>query len=217
VEIAGISDFQRREIMLHSHRLRSLALAGTALALCVTSVAAAQAKAKTTTKTTPKTTGHFRVTSSDLTTKGRIAASHVYNGMGCSGQNTSPALQWSGAPAGTKSFAVTIYDPDAPTGSGWWHWMIYNIPATTTSLAAGAGNGRNAPAGSAEGPTDFGTKGYGGPCPPVGDKPHHYHITVFALKTDKIDVPGNATSAYVGFNLNANKLATARITGLYGR
>jgi Raf kinase inhibitor-like YbhB/YbcL family protein len=129
----------------------------------------------------------------------------------------SPALQWANAPTGTRSFAVTIYDPDAPTGSGWWHWMIYNIPATVTSLAAGAGNGRNAPSGSAEGPTDFGTKGYGGPCPPVGDKPHHYHITVFALKTDKINVPGNATSAFLGFNLNANKIATARITGLYGR
>jgi Raf kinase inhibitor-like YbhB/YbcL family protein len=137
--------------------------------------------------------------------------------MGCNGQNISPALQWANAPAGTKSFAVTMYDPDAPTGSGWWHWMIYNIPATTTSLAAGAGNGRNAPAGSVEGPTDFGTKGYGGPCPPVGDKPHHYHITVFALKTDKLDVPANATSAYVGYNLNGNKIATARITGLYGR
>jgi Raf kinase inhibitor-like YbhB/YbcL family protein len=137
--------------------------------------------------------------------------------MGCNGQNISPAIQWSNAPAGTKSFAVTMYDPDAPTGSGWWHWMIYNIPATTTSLEAGAGNGRNAPRGSVEGPTDFGKKEYGGPCPPVGDKPHHYHITVFALKTDKLDVPGNATSAYIGFNLNGNKLATARITGLYGR
>jgi Raf kinase inhibitor-like YbhB/YbcL family protein len=206
--------------MLQSVGTRSAAIVLTALALGITSVAGAQAKAKvkaTTKAAAAHPAGHFTVKSSDLASKGRIALSHVYNGMGCSGQNLSPALQWSNAPAGTKSFAVTIYDPDAPTGSGWWHWMIYNIPATATSLAAGAGNGRNAPNGSVEGPTDFGTKGYGGPCPPVGDKPHHYHITVFALKTDKIDVPGNATSAYVGFNLNANKLATARITGLYGR
>jgi Raf kinase inhibitor-like YbhB/YbcL family protein len=162
-------------------------------------------------------TGHFKLTAPDFVSKGRIALIHAYNGMGCSGQNISPALEWANAPAGTKSFAVTMYDPDAPTGSGWWHWVMYNIPADATGLVAGAGNGRNAPRGSAQGPTDFGTKGYGGPCPPQGDKPHHYHITVFALKTDKLAVPGNATSAYIGFNLNANKLATARVTGLYGR
>jgi Raf kinase inhibitor-like YbhB/YbcL family protein len=201
--------------MLHSVGIRSAAMALTAVALCIASNANAQAKPKATKPA--KSAGHFQVTSPDLVTKGRIALSHVYNGMGCNGQNMSPALQWANAPTGTRSFAVTIYDPDAPTGSGWWHWMIYNIPVTATSLAAGAGNGRNAPSGSAEGPTDFGTKGYGGPCPPVGDKPHHYYITVFALKTDKINVPGNATSAFLGFNLNANKIATARITGLYAR
>ena len=201
--------------MLHSVGIRSAAIALTVLALGIASDARAQAKPQATKPA--KAAGHFQVTSPDLVSKGRIALSHVYNGMGCNGQNMSPALQWANAPTGTRSFAVTIYDPDAPTGSGWWHWMIYNIPVTVTSLAAGAGNGRNAPSGSAEGPTDFGTKGYGGPCPPVGDKPHHYHITVFALKTDKINVPGNATSAFLGFNLNANKIATARITGLYGR
>jgi len=159
----------------------------------------------------------FRVIAPDLETRGRITLAHVYNGMGCTGQNISPALNWSNPPEGTRSFAVTAYDPDAPTGSGWWHWVMYNIPASTTGLPAGAGNGRNAPRGSAQGQTDFGTKGYGGPCPPVGDKPHHYHFTVFALKVDRLDLPGNATAAMVGFNLNANKLATARVTGLYGR
>jgi Raf kinase inhibitor-like YbhB/YbcL family protein len=200
--------------MLHSFGIRSAAIALTALTLGIASDAGAQAKPK---GGKAKATGHFQVTSSDLVSKGRIALSHVYNGMGCNGQNLSPALQWANAPTGTRSFAVTIYDPDAPTGSGWWHWMIYNIPASVTSLAAGAGNGRNAPGGSDEGPTDFGTKGYGGPCPPMGDKPHHYHITVFALKTDKISLPENATSAFLGFNLNANKIAVARITGLYAR
>ena len=161
--------------------------------------------------------GHFKVVAPDLETKSRITAAHVFNGMGCNGQNISPALNWSGAPAGSKSFAVTAYDPDAPTGSGWWHWVMYNIPADATGLAAGAGNGRNAPRGSQEGRTDFGTKGYGGPCPPAGDKPHHYHFKVFALKVDKLDVPGDASAAMVGYNLNANKLATATVTGLYAR
>lgn len=167
----------------------------------------------------------FKLTAPDLVSKGRITLPHIYNGMGCNGQNISPALEWANAPAGTKSFAVTAYDPDAPTGSGWWHWVMYNIPASITALPAGVGNprglgllgGRNAPSGSVQGTTDSGTKGYGGPCPPVGDKPHHYHFTVFALKVDKLGVPGNATAAMVGFNLNANKLATARVTGLYAR
>jgi Raf kinase inhibitor-like YbhB/YbcL family protein len=162
--------------------------------------------------------GRFRVVAPDLESKGRITMAHVFNGMGCTGQNISPTLRWSNAPAGTKSFAVTAYDPDAPTGSGWWHWVVYNIPATATELAAGAGNpnGRSLPRGAVQGTTDFGTRGYGGPCPPPGPA-HHYHFTVFALKVDKIDVPGNATAAMVGFNLNANKLATARVTGLYGQ
>ena len=174
--------------------------------------------AKNTTKAKPThAQGKFKLTAPDLESKSRITAAHVFNGMGCNGQNTSPALNWSNAPAGTKSFAVTAYDPDAPTGSGWWHWVMYNIPADATGLAAGAGNGRNAPRGSQEGRTDFGTKGYGGPCPPAGDKPHHYHFKVFALKVDKLDVPGDASAAMVGYNLNANKLATATLTGLYAR
>jgi len=181
------------------------------------SIGNAQAVKATVKAKAPRAQGHFRVTAPDLEAKGRITAAHVFNGMGCTGQNISPALNWSNAPAGTKSFAVTAYDPDAPTGSGWWHWVMYNIPASVTSLPAGAGNGRDAPRGSQQGRTDFGSKGYGGPCPPAGDKPHHYHFTVFALKVDKIDVPGDATAAYVGFNLNANKLATARVTGLYAR
>jgi len=191
----------------------TLAFAALAFAtMSVVGVPAANAQ-----KAKPKVSGHFKVTAPDFESKGRITLAHVFNGMGCNGQNISPALTWANPPVGTKSFAVTMYDPDAPTGSGWWHWVMYNIPADATGLAAGAGNGRNAPRGSAQGATDFGTKGYGGPCPPVGNKPHHYHLTVFALKTDKLDVPGNATAAYVGFNLNANKLATARVTGLYGR
>jgi Raf kinase inhibitor-like YbhB/YbcL family protein len=186
--------------------------------ILVASIAAASAEGQRPRLPNPNAPpGRFRVVAPDLSSQGRITLSHVYNGMGCSGQNISPALQWYNPPAGTKSYAVTAYDPDAPTGSGWWHWVMYNIPAGTTALPAGAGNGRNAPRGSAQGQTDFGTKGYGGPCPPVGDRPHHYQFRVFALKVDRLDIPGNATAAYVGFNLNANKLGTARVNALYAR
>ncbi len=148
-----------------------------------------------------------------------IAMAQVFNGMGCTGENQSPALQWKGAPAGTKSFAVTMYDPDAPTGSGWWHWVVYNLPADVTSLPAGAGDpAKNLlPAGATQGNTDFGAAGYGGPCPPQGDKPHRYVITVYALKTEKLDLPANATAAYVGFNLHANTLAKTTLTARFGR
>ena len=200
--------------MLCSGYRRSL-FAAAAMLLALPSTSAAQAAQAH--KAKPKPAAAFRLSAPDFVSKGRIDVSHVFNAMGCTGQNISPALTWANPPAGTKSFAVTMYDPDAPTGSGWWHWVMYNIPANTLSLPAGAGNGRNAPRGSTQGPTDFGSKGYGGPCPPVGDKPHHYHITVFALKVDKLDIPGNATPAYVGFNLHANKLATARVTGLFAR
>jgi Raf kinase inhibitor-like YbhB/YbcL family protein len=203
-------------MMLSSLHYRTAILGATMLTITAAS-ASAQANASKTKAKARVSTAAFKVTAPDLVSKGRITAAHVFNGMGCTGQNVSPALNWSGAPAGTKSFAVTAYDPDAPTGSGWWHWVMYNIPADATGLAAGAGNGRNAPRGSQQGNTDFGSKGYGGPCPPQGDKPHHYHFTVYALKTDKLDVPGNATAAMVGFYIHANKLASARVTGLYAR
>ena len=155
---------------------------------------------------------HFTLTSKDVHQGAKIASTFVFNGMGCTGNNQSPELSWSGAPAGTKSFALTVYDPDAPTGSGWWHWVVYNIPASVTKIDRG-----HAPAGAKQGLTDFGNAGYGGPCPPPGDKPHHYIFTVYALKVPSIDVPANASAAMVGFNLNANKLATAKLTALYSR
>lgn len=161
----------------------------------------------------------FRVTSTDVEQGKTLKSAQVFNGMGCTGANTSPALSWTGAPAGTKSFAVTVYDPDAPTGSGWWHWVVYNIPATTTSLPTGAGDASKnlLPAGAVQGNTDFGAPGYGGACPPPGDKAHHYFITVYALNVDKLDLPANATAAYVGFNLHAHEVGKAVLTALYSR
>ncbi|MFL5562627.1 MAG: YbhB/YbcL family Raf kinase inhibitor-like protein [Gemmatimonadaceae bacterium] len=162
--------------------------------------------------------GHFRITSPDIKAGSRIAARYVFNGMGCTGENVSPTLQWSGAPAATKSFAVTVYDPDAPTGSGFSHWVVYNIPASTTSLPAGAGGSNGSlPSGATQGITDFGQPGYGGPCPPAGDKPHRYIFTVFALKVDHLDLPASATPAYVGFNLYGNMLAKTTFTARYSR
>src|SRR5499427_4451609 len=151
----------------------------------------------------------FKLESPTIKPGATLTEAQVFNSFGCSGKNLSPALQWSGAPAGTKSFALTMYDPDAPTGSGWWHWVVYNIPASATSLAAGAGDPKKSllPAGAVQGNTDFGVPGYGGPCPPPKDKAHHYHIRLFALDTDKLDVPANATAAYVGFNIGAHTLA----------
>ncbi len=161
----------------------------------------------------------FRLTSADIHSGRRIAQEYVFSGMGCTGSNLSPELQWSGAPAGTKSFAVTAYDPNAPTGSGWWHWVVYNIPANVTKLDRGAGDPSKhlLPEGAVLGNTDFGTAAYGGPCPPKGDKAHHYIFTVYALNIDKIDVPANATAAYVGFNLHFHTIAKATLTGLYSR
>jgi hypothetical protein len=161
----------------------------------------------------------FSLTSTELTPGGRFETRHVFNGFGCTGGNVSPALSWSGAPAGTKSFALTVYDPDAPTGSGWWHWVIFDIPSTTNSLAAGAGDpsGGKAPKGAVQTSTDFGKTGFGGPCPPAGDKPHRYVFTLYALKVDKLGADPASTAAMVGFMLNSNKLERASFTVYYGR
>ncbi len=161
----------------------------------------------------------FTLTSPSIRNGGTIGLDHVFSGFGCTGKNISPALSWSGAPAGTKSYAITMYDPDAPTGSGWWHWTVVNIPATVTSLPAGAGDPKagTLPKGAVQGRTDFGAPGYGGPCPPQGDKPHRYLFTVYALKTDKLDLPAEATAALAGFMINANKIGSASFTAKYGR
>lgn len=161
----------------------------------------------------------FQLRSNAIAADSSIAPSFEFNGFGCSGANQSPDLSWQGAPAGTLSYAVTVYDPDAPTGSGWWHWSVVNIPASVTALAADAGavGGAKLPAGASHVRIDYGYAGWGGVCPPPGDKPHRYIFTVHALKVEKLDLPADATAALAGYMINANALATASFTAYYGR
>ncbi|EJZ17118.1 YbhB/YbcL family Raf kinase inhibitor-like protein [Rhizobium sp. Pop5] len=165
------------------------------------------------------TTAHaeMKLTSSDLNAGKPMADEQVFNSFGCSGKNISPELAWSGAPEGTKSFAVMAYDPDAPTGSGWWHWSVFNIPANVSKIATGASGDKKLPDGVVEGRTDFGVSGYGGACPPAGDKPHHYQFTVYALSVEKLPLPDTAPAAMVGFYVRANTLGKASIEVTYGR
>jgi Raf kinase inhibitor-like YbhB/YbcL family protein len=174
----------------------------------------------------------FTLSSPDLQS-GTFDTKFVLNGFGCKGENISPTLIWRNPPAGTKSFALQVYDPDAPTGSGFWHWAVYNIPPTTVILSQGVGNrAERLPAGAFGGNTDFmdtgatgGNGNYGGPCPPQGDKPHRYVFTVYALAVDKLEVaagvPRTGTAALYGFVLNkgvgAALLGKASFTATYGR
>jgi len=163
--------------------------------------------------------GAFTLTSPDLPAGKPLPNAQVFNSFGCTGQNISPALTWSHAPAGTKSFAVTVYDPDAPTGSGWWHWVIFNIPAGVSSLPAGAGDPKSgkAPQGAIQSRTDFGAPGFGGACPPPGDKPHRYIFTVHALKVDSLPLDADAPGAMVGYYLTQHSLGNASFTRTFGR
>lgn len=150
---------------------------------------------------------------------GQATEKQVFNGFGCIGENLSPQLFWENPPAGTKSFAVTIYDEDAPTGSGWWHWLIFDISATVMELKSGAGtiSLNRAPNGSIQSTTDFKSQEYGGPCPPEGSGFHKYVITVFALKTEKLGLDSTANPALVGFMLEQNVLEKASLIFYYKR
>ena len=161
----------------------------------------------------------FVLSSQTIKPDSTIIQEQVFNGFGCSGQNLSPALTWTAGPAETKSYALTVYDPDAPTGSGWWHWVVYNIPANTIELGAGAGDisGQKLPAGALQGRTDFGTYAFGGACPPEGEKPHRYIFTVYALQIEKIEVQADSTAAMIGFMINSNAVDKASFTATFGR
>ena len=132
----------------------------------------------------------------------------------CGGKNVSPDLEWSDVPDGTKSFVVLCHDPDAPTGTGFYHWILFNIPGTVRKLDRGMGTAEN-PQGGKHGHTDWGDKQYGGPCPPPG-RPHHYNFTLYALSVDKLDLDENTTGAKLRFMIRDKTLASATLTGLFG-
>ncbi|MFT8675890.1 MAG: kinase inhibitor [Acetobacter sp.] len=158
----------------------------------------------------------FTLTSPAFVTGDVLPQAQVYNGMGQTGQNLSPALAWTGAPEGTQSFVVTVFDPDAPTGSGWWHWVVVNIPPTVTTLPEGAGSGRGGlPEQALQIRTDFGVPGYGGAAPPPG-RVHRYVFTVYALDVPRLEVSADSSPALVGFMVHHHQLATASLTALYG-
>ncbi len=153
----------------------------------------------------------FTLSSTDVAEGQQLNTAQVFNGFGCEGGDVSPALSWSHAPEGTKSFALTVYDPDAPTGSGWWHWFAFNIPADVTELKAGA----TAPDGTVELTNDYGTKGFGGACPPP-DEVHRYQFTVHALPV-VLELNDQVSNALAGFMVRANSIASASITAVYTR
>ncbi|NRB40176.1 MAG: YbhB/YbcL family Raf kinase inhibitor-like protein [Pseudomonadales bacterium] len=163
--------------------------------------------------------GSLNLSSEDISQGEFMSKAQEFNGFGCTGGDISPQLKWSDAPEGTKSFAITAYDPDAPTGSGWWHWQLVNIPSNVTELASGAGSTKKelAPKGSMQIENDYGSRGFGGACPPPGHGIHHYRYTVHALSVEKLALPENASGALAGYMINANTIETSTIESLYKR
>ncbi len=164
----------------------------------------------------PAFAGDFRLSSSSVSEGHQLAATQVFKGFGCDGGNLSPQLAWSGAPKEAKSFAITAYDPDAPTGSGWWHWNVVNIPADVSQLDAGASGNGGMPKGSLELKNDYGATGFGGACPPPGEV-HRYIFTVHALGVEKLDLAEGASAALAGFLGGASTISQARLTAVYNR
>ncbi|MBI6548429.1 YbhB/YbcL family Raf kinase inhibitor-like protein [Xenorhabdus lircayensis] len=159
------------------------------------------------------------ISSTEFKNNDFLKKEYEFNGFDGNGDNRSPELAWIDTPAETKSFAITAYDPDAPTGSGFWHWVVFDIPTETQVLPANAGqnDGGKLPIGVIQSRNDYGLFGFGGPCPPVGDKAHRYIFTVHALSVERLGVDAEATNAIARFMIQANTLATATITGYYQR
>lgn len=160
----------------------------------------------------------FRLASSDWHEGDSVPRENVFNGPGCGGANVSPQLRWSGAPGGARSFAITLFDPDAPAAGGWWHWVIFNIPVTVSELPAGAGSkqSRSAPPASVQCQNDFGGPGYGGPCPPAGTT-HRYVVKVYALNVEKLPLGSETPPAKVARQIEAHSIGVASLTVKFGR
>jgi Raf kinase inhibitor-like YbhB/YbcL family protein len=169
-----------------------------------------------------KSTAHskFALSSPDAQLSAKVPEAYTANVFGCTGGNMSPPLQWIGAPAGTKSFVVTLFDPDEhSTPSGWWHWIVYDLPANVDKLPKGAGVEHSAvlPSGTMQGRTDLGNGAYHGPCPDKGDPPHRYTFTVYALSVEKLDVPADSSGAMVVSTAKEHLLGKAVLIAHYGR
>ncbi|PTW48278.1 YbhB/YbcL family Raf kinase inhibitor-like protein [Rhodovulum kholense] len=165
----------------------------------------------------PPLAAEMTLGSPDLTPGEAIGPEFVFDGFGCSGPNLSPALNWSGAPEGTGSFILTVYDPDAPTGSGFWHWSLFNLPADIVALPRGAGKAADLPVGAVQARNDYSQNAYSGPCPPEGDAPHRYVFTIYAMPQDALPIDETASGAVVGFFAHTGALDSASLTATYGR
>ncbi len=160
---------------------------------------------------------NFTLKSNDV--KGQAQMQQIFNNFGCKGENKSPQLSWVNPPQGTLSFAITMYDPDAPSGSGWWQWVMFNIPANVMELVQNAGNPELnlAPKGCIQSLNDYGDYGYGGPCPPETGRIHEYIITIYALNVPKLDLTKETNPAMVGFYINAHTIQKASVVMYYQR
>lgn len=161
-------------------------------------------------------TAEMKLVLPDLPEGKKFPQTHVYDGFGCTGENRSPAVKFLNVPVEAKSLALTMYDPDAPTGSGWWHWVVFNIPAGTEGLPEGVTE-ESLPGQAQMGETDYLTDGYGGPCPPAKDKPHKYVFELFALDVETLDVPKEASPAMIGFMLRQHAIERAKTVRRHGR
>ncbi len=161
----------------------------------------------------------FTLESQDFVDGGTFAMAQVSGMMGAGGSDVSPQLSWSGYPESTASFALTVYDPVAPTASGFWHWAVADLPMNTTSLAAGAGDdaGSDLPTGAVQLANDASLRRYVGAAPPPGHGVHYYYVAVHALDVASFNLPAGATPAYLGFNLFSHAIARAVIVATYER
>ena len=163
--------------------------------------------------------GSLTLSSQDIAEGEFMSNNQEFAGFGCSGKDLSPQLKWDNAPKNTKSFAITVHDADAPTGSGWWHWQVINIPVNVSALASNAGSTKESllPQGSVQIDNDYGSAGFGGACPPAGHGVHHYRYTIHALSVEKIELPAGASGALAGYMINANTIESSTIEALYKR